>query len=337
MKRSQISPSEAFDGATSKGVVAWLPPQNEIGFELTRAHLASEAQAARRRAWPRRCLRVSLGCLLLGLLVSWFVGGALLAPQPRQVGDMPPGFQGRAITFSSESGATLAGWSVELQEDQGVVVLLHGIGGSRRDMLSRSKLLTEAGYSTLLIDLRAHGESGGESTTLGHLERHDVRAAVAFARELHPGEPIAVLGVSLGGAAALLASPLAVDAMVIDSAFSSLRQAVHNRVAARLGPLAYVPTELLLVQSRLRFGVSAEAIRPIEFMPELGCPLFLLSGELDEETTPAETQAMFDAALQPKRLWILPGAGHEDLYRIFPKSYKERVLGFLGEHLGRKR
>jgi len=101
--------------------------------------------------------------------------------------------------------------------------------------------------------------------------------------------------------------------------------------------LAYIPTELLLVQSRLRFGVSADAIRPIEAMPKLGCPIFLLSGELDSETKPAEAQAMFDAAREPKQLWLVPGAKHEDINRIFPKSYKERVLGFLGEHMGSDR
>lgn len=304
---------------------------------MTRSALGSDPIKIRNRSWSLRCLRIGFGCLLLSLLLSWFVGGALIAPHAHSVGSLPEGLAGRVISLRAASGVNLAGWSVELEQDKGVVLLLHGLGGSRRGMLARSRLLTAAGYSTLLIDLRAHGESGGEHTTLGHLERHDVRAAVAFARDLHPGEPIAVLGVSLGGASALLAAPLEVDAMVIESAFPSLRQAVRNRVAARLGRLAYLPAELLLVQTWLRFGISAASLRPIDSMAELGCPIFLLSGELDQETTPAEARAMFEAAREPKQLWLVPGVKHEDINRMSPKRYEQRLLAFLGEHMGHER
>ena len=74
----------------------------------------------------------------------------------------------------------------------------------------------------------------------------DVRAAVNFAREHHPGEPVALLGVSLGGAAALLASPLPIDALIVESAFPTISEAIHNRIPAALGPLRCVPAWLLL-------------------------------------------------------------------------------------------
>ncbi|MDG2359568.1 MAG: hypothetical protein P8M20_07945 [Planctomycetaceae bacterium] len=64
-------------------------------------------------------------------------------------------------------------------------------------------LLHGEGYSVVMIDLQAHGEIFGTQITSGHLEKHDARAAVEFARNQHSNESI---GVSLGGAYALLAS-----------------------------------------------------------------------------------------------------------------------------------
>lgn len=66
-------------------------------------------------------------------------------------------------------------------------------------MLDRARWLHDEGYSSLLIDLQAHGESTGNHITGGYLEKHDVASAVKFARNRHPTESIGVIGVSLGG------------------------------------------------------------------------------------------------------------------------------------------
>jgi fermentation-respiration switch protein FrsA (DUF1100 family) len=194
-------------------------------------------------------------------------------------------------------------------------------------------MLREAGYSTVMIDFQAHGESPGEAITIGHLERHDVRAAVEFARRQHPGEPIGVIGVSLGGAAAVLAAPLEIDALVLESVYPSIDAAIHNRVAARLGPLSSLPTALLLVQLRPRLGVWPSQLRPIAHLPDIGCPVYVVSGEADRYTTAKETRAMFAAAPEPKELWLVGGAGHVDLFGADPIEYRRRVVGFLDRHL----
>ena len=163
-------------------------------------------------------------------------------------------------------------------------------------------MLDDLGYSTVMIDLQAHGESPGKQITVGYLEKHDVRAAVEFARHKHPNEPIGVLGISLGGAAALLASPLDIDAIVVESVYTNINVAIHNRVAAKLGPLASVPSALLILQLEPRLGISPSLLRPIEHVSKVDCPIFIISGAADLHTTAAETEAMFSAARDPKEL-----------------------------------
>jgi alpha-beta hydrolase superfamily lysophospholipase len=175
-------------------------------------------------------------------------------------------------------------------------------------MIERARLLHDAGYATVMIDFQAHGESPGEAITIGYLERHDVHAAVEFARREHPNERIGVLGISLGGAAAILASPLKIDAIVVESAYGDIKDALSNRLAMQLGLLVPIAEKLLLVQLGPRLGISPSDLRPIAHVPDVGCPIFVVSGTADRHTTVAETQALFDAAPKPKDLWLVDGA-----------------------------
>ena len=134
------------------------------------------------RRWARRTLGAACVLGAVGCAVAWWVAGALVAPQQRTL-SLPDDLACVRFQIQSESGARLHGWSVDGDPDRGVVVLVHGIGGSRLAMLGRARLLNRAGYSVVMIDLQAHGESEGHRITLGHLERHDVRAAVEYARQ----------------------------------------------------------------------------------------------------------------------------------------------------------
>jgi fermentation-respiration switch protein FrsA (DUF1100 family) len=200
-------------------------------------------------------------------------------------------------------------------------------------MLSRARLLYAAGYSIVMIDLQSHGESPGKHIAIGYLEQHDARAAVEFARQMHPDEPIGVVGMSLGGASALLASPLGIDAMILESVYPNITDAVHNRVEARLGPFSAIPAELLLVQLKPRLGISPSQLRPIDHLSNVGCSVLIMSGTEDRHTTVAETKEMFSVARQPKELWLVDSAAHIDLYRASPAGYKTRVLRFLDQHM----
>lgn len=233
------------------------------------------------------------------------------------------------VSIQSESGSQLAGWWIQHPASRGAVVLLHPIRSDRRAMLGRAAMLYDAGYSSLLVDLQAHGESPGQAITLGHLEAHDAKAAVDWVRQQDSQSKVGIVGWSLGGAAALLAEELTVDAMVLESVYPSIEQATHNRVEARLGALSDVVTPLLLCQLRPRLRISPAQLQPIAKVSSVTCPLLLLTGDQDRHTTLAEAQAMHAAAPAPKQIYVFQGAAHEDLHRCAPDAYRETVLRFL--------
>jgi uncharacterized protein len=279
--------------------------------------------------WIRFLVLVSIGIFAIGLLVSWFVAGALIAPAPSAIGAPPSDLPVTEFALESDSGSTIQGWHLRSDEGRGVIVLLHGIRSSRLGMLNRARLLHKLGYSSVLIDLQAHGESGGEYIAIGHLEKHDVRAAVEYARREHPQEPIGLIGVSLGGAAALLATPLHIDAMVLESVYTDIGDAIHNRVAARLGALAAVPTAALKMQLSPRLGISASQLRPIDHVADVDCPVLVVSGTDDLHTTKSDTQALFSRASEPKELWLVEGAAHVDLFQYSALEYGKRIGSFF--------
>ena len=276
---------------------------------------------------------VSLAALLLA---SWFAGSLLTAPVPRAAGDLPADLTGRSVEFRSESQAMIRGWFLPGRAGVGTVVLMHGVRASRRDMLGRARFLSRAGYSVLLFDFQAHGESNGRQITFGYLESKDARAAVEFARAESPQEKLGVIGVSMGGAAAMLSSPpLATDAIVLEQVYPTLREAIGDRIAMRLGLWSKILTPLLSWQLRPRLGVSDEALRPFDHVARISAPKLFLGGSEDRHTTPDETQRMVDAAIEPKEMWIVAKARHVDLCRFAKADYEERILAFFSRHLAR--
>lgn len=276
---------------------------------------------------------IGLSGILTAFCVSWWVGARLVAPASRAIGAAPTDLPAETVKIHSRSGSTLAAWYISGKPGMATIVLLHPIRGSRLSMIDRARLLHRVGYSILLVDFQAHGESPGQHITAGHLERFDATAAVDYARSRDPDGRIGIIGVSLGGAAALLATPLDADAMVFESVYPTIDEAIGNRVRMRLGPLTPIASRLLQVQMRLWLGLAPNQLRPIHHIGHTECPVLVMAGDKDRRTTLAETKRLFDSAVEPKQLAIFAGATHQDLQQFAPEEYASTVLSFFAKHL----
>lgn len=295
----------------------------------------SYGRSSRRRGWLtfRRVLILGALGLTAGLLSSLWVGSTFVASANRDIGNPPKSIPFNEFTVPSDSGTELAAWHAVNEDSTATVVLLHPLRGSRNSMINRAEFLFKAGYSVMLIDFQAHGESMGDTITFGHLERFDVRAAVEDVRRKYPDQKIVVLGNSLGGAAALLASPLDVDAMIIEAVYPRIEKAIENRVARKVGPLSSVLSPLLTVQIEPRLGIALSELQPIDKVCDADCPLLLFVGQNDEHTTIQDSEDLFNSAEEPKQMEVFPKAKHVDLHRYDSDLYEKKVLEFLQQHL----
>jgi uncharacterized protein len=264
----------------------------------------------------------------------WGAGSFLSRPANHSVGALPAHLQGRDVEFESGSGSKLRGWLIPGREGAGAVVLTHGFRGDRRQMLGRASFLSEAGYSVLLFDFQAHGESPGKQITIGYLESRDAQAAVEFMKKNCPGEKLGVIGLSMGAAAAVLASPaLEVDAMVLEAVYPDIERATADRMEKYFGAWARGLGRLLIMQLPLRAGIEKEALRPIDRVGAIKAPKLFIAGAKDRHTKLDESRELFAAAAEPKEFWLVEEAAHVDVHQMLKEEYERRVLDFFEKRL----
>jgi len=282
---------------------------------------------------PRALRALSFATLALAIssaaAVVW-LGGLLAEPQLQPVGAPPAELGCAVVAFPSASGSRIRGWLCPAAAHRGSVLLLPGVRANRLSMVERARFLHRAGYTVLLIDFQGTGESPGDHITFGWLESRDARAAVDFLRTARPGEPVAVIGSSLGGAASVLADPpLPIDALVLEAVYPTIERATENRLSLRFGPAGRLAAPLLLVQFPFRLGVGTGALHPVDRIGSLRIPLLIISGSEDRHTTREDTLLLYGKAQPPKFLWLVPGAAHVDLHKFAGAEYERRVLTFL--------
>jgi uncharacterized protein len=182
------------------------------------------------------------------------------------------------------------------------------------------------------LTFRQPGETKGDHITFGWKESRDALAAISFIRHVDPTDRVAIIGSSLGGVAALLATPpLKVDALVLEEVYPTIEVATRNRMENYLGAAGRILTPVLLNQLQWRVGVSASQLRPVDHIANVECPVLIVSGENDRNTRASDTRMLFERAQSPKQLWLIPNAGHVDLHRRTREEYERRVLAFLAQ------
>ena len=216
------------------------------------------------------------------------------------------------VRFEAADGTSLHGWWLPTSAELlGHVLFAHGNGGNISDRVAHLALLTAAGFDVLAFDYRGYGRSGGRPNEAGTYA--DARAARPVLLEqpgVDPGR-VFYLGESLGGGVVTelaLAHPPA--GVVLTSTFTSIRD-----VARRHYPL--IPN----------FAVP-DAFPTERRIPLLRAPLLLIHGENDELVPPEQARRLYEAAVQPKDLHILPGVGHNDVVSIAGKKWIEVVAAW---------
>ena len=240
----------------------------------------------------------------------------------------------RDLRLTTADGISLAAtyWP-GARSDSPAVLLLHGVDGSRGATAPNAAWLATLGYAVLTIDFRGHGQSTTTSRSFGWNETRDAAQAFAWLKQQQHGARVAVIGISMGGAASLIGvdGPLPADALILQAVYPDIR----HRIADRLGSVPAALLEpLLSFQSLPRFGAWPSQIAPIQALPTYHGPVMIIGGMEDRSTPPAETRAMFAVASGPKDLWLVEHGDHATICSLTDATYRERVAAFLVRTIG---
>jgi len=265
----------------------------------------------------------------VGMMI-FAAGHVLTKPARAELGAPPNWLHGKPVTYQSESGGRIRGWFASGAPGMGGVLLLHPLRANRVAMLGRAKFLHGLGYAVMLIDLQAHGESDGERITFGWREGKDVVMAARLLKEYLPGEKIGAIGVSLGAASLVLSGAHEyLSAVVLESMYPSIEEAVEDRLRLHAGDWATVLSPLLLWQLEPRLGVSASQLRPIDQVSQIRSPILLVHGSEDRHTPIAEAKRVYDKILSAKEMYLVEGAAHVDLHGFAGGNYEGKIAKFF--------
>ncbi len=286
-----------------------------------------------------RRLFIQVFSFIFVIIICTFAIGALVTGSaPSAVGTLSTDFPVEAVQIPATNESEVHGWLAYGQHNGGVILLAHSMRSNRLEMLSRARFLNNLGYSVLLIDLYAHGETAGKRITFGLRESESIEAAVTFLRKTFPNEPIGAIGVSLGAAAIVLAKQrLNLDAIILESLHPTIEEAVENRLKLHFGEHGVVLLPLLLSQLSFYLDTSTNALSPINHINDIDSPLLLISGTSDAHTTLPETERLFAAARAPKDLWIISGAGHFNMHTYAGREYEQRIADFFSQYVRKER
>jgi dipeptidyl aminopeptidase/acylaminoacyl peptidase len=288
---------------------------------------------------------LAIGKIAVGLLASSMVL-ALVGPVLGEVvACQPPFFPRESITpltewdipfedvsFATSGGLTLRGWFVPAKEpDAPAVFYAPATAHDQRSGLSLVPALHAAGYHVLLFSYRGHARSDGPSWgfTYGAGESYDVDAAVRFLFETRGIRRIAAIGHSAGAVSSIISAARnpRIGAVVAVAPYNDVAE-VWQTSTPPVVPAFILEWSLRLAEKRK--GFDRAEVYPVGVVDQIAPrPLLLIHGTRDRRITQEQALRMFDAACEPKSLWLVHGATHAGIRTPTLDDMMPGVIAFL--------
>jgi fermentation-respiration switch protein FrsA (DUF1100 family) len=243
------------------------------------------------------------------------------------------------VTVRSDDGFVLYGYSYRNPAlSSRTAILIHGHHSNAFEGSSSMALsYIRHGYSVLMPDSRACGNSEGKLGTFGVQERYDVLKWAKYITQHYPAEAIVLQGCSLGAATVCMCAdlnlPNNVKAIVSDCAFAN----IHEQLKFAVRATAHIPDWLILPQALHWFhhltGQSVDSCSPVSSVSHAKVPMLFIHGSEDHYVLPDNAKKLYDACSMPKELLMIPHAGHASSRYTDKQVYERHLFLFLDQYM----
>src|SRR5215207_2031519 len=299
-------------------------------------------QARFKQCSRRRLLKLAL-TIVAGLVLAYYlviptVIALVLIHYRQPICCVTPADRGLTtyedVRLTTTDGLTLVGWYVPSRTGAAIITL-HGSGGNRTGTLEHAAMLARHGYGILLLDLRGHGNSGGQ-VALGWDANLDIDAALAYLCTRLDVDPqrIGVLGLSMGGEVAIQAAAHTkwIKAVVSDGAGA---RSLGDRLSGPINPLA-VPAMWTSTNAMALFTGLTPPPPLTELIPRIAPrPLLIISAGHGMGGEVELSDRFYAVAGEPKQHWQIPEAEHTGGLAARPQEYEAKVIAFFDAALTR--
>ena len=236
------------------------------------------------------------------------------------------------VILTTADKIKLEGWYTAVDSAKGTVCMFHGHGGKKSGINKEAEEFRKLGYNTFQLDFRAHGNSGGNTCTIGYDESEDVKLAYDFIK--NKGEKNIVLwGISMGAAAVTKAMndypALQPHKIIIEMPFGTIEDAVEGRIKMMHLPAQPLAT-LITFWGGVENGFWAFNMKPQEYAKKITCPTLLQWGANDPRVSRAEEDILFaNLATASKKFVVYDNCVHESLCKKENEKWMGEVSNFL--------
>jgi len=236
----------------------------------------------------------------------------------------------KTVYLKTKDSLRLEAWMMEVPNAKGTIALFHGHGGKKSGTLTEAYSFQQMGYNTMLLDFRAHGNSEGNTCTIGNNEAEDIKMAYEYLQQ--QGEKNIVLwGISLGAATitkAINDYGITPQKIILEMPFGSLPDAVAGRIKIMGLPVQPLAT-MLTFWGGVENGFWAFNLKPWNYAKKIKCPVLLQHGTNDPRVTQEETKHLFDNITSKKKWVEYENSGHESLCKKEHDKWVTEVSTFL--------
>lgn len=238
------------------------------------------------------------------------------------------------VTVKSYDGTQLYGRYYHVKDGAPVEVLFHGYRSHPyRDCSGGHALSRKMGFNALVVDQRAHGNSGGHTICFGVKERHDCLCWVNYLNKRFGAHvPIILSGLSMGAATVLMSAsldlPENVACIIADSPYSTPSAIIEKVCKDQHYPVALC-RPFLHLGALIYGGFQLNGCTAKEAVALSKVPILLLHGEADH-FVPCRMSLEIAAQCGSRvEVATFPGAGHGLSYMTDPVRYEAVVCHFL--------
>lgn len=295
-------------------------------------------------------LAIALFTFLVSATIILFVVGPTLLLQPRRrnaefyrklglpTNPSEVDLLYEEIVVSTTDNTKLDGWLIKAAAPvKGTIIYLHGVADCKIDGIRFAKLMHDNHFNIFLYDSRRHGNSDGKYCTYGFYEKHDVSRVIdylAARNDIELGK-IGLFGTSMGAAVAIQAAAIdkRIIAVVSESSFATLRTIFDDYQKRMIKLPFHYLRNLVIVHAELRAKFKASEVSPLEAVQTIRIPILIVYGTDDRLIKHQYSLMLFEKANQPKEIFPIHGAAHNNMWDIAGKEYGQKLLEFFGKYL----
>jgi len=258
------------------------------------------------------------------------------------------GMSAEKIMLTTADGLNIATYKVDVANLKAIVIFISGMGDAPvAAFFGHARMLKENRFGSILLEMRARGESEGDVVGLGYKEYLDVKAVVDYLTDKYKDVPIIVYGWSMGGATAIISigEIAEIDGLISMSAFSSWEDVFYDRMINMGVPriFAIIQRPFVTAYTTFKYGLKAFYLSPKDAIKKIGeRPALIMHSTGDSIVPFSSFERIMKNVPEHVESWIVEGNRHGILecftYWFNPQEdeeYSERILTFLNKHFGK--